>query len=315
MMRPMRRAPFLGPSLVLLSLLGTGCDDGVDVEGLERKVEVLEQQEREAAKTLADLQTSQREATEAAATARTENAALMARVDDLAAKVSLLEEEISELDNKAQQAAKPTIVAGRPDPADRYRVEVGDSPVLGPVDAKITVVWFSDYQCPFCKRVQSTIEDVRREYGDDVRIVAKHNPLPFHKDALPAAIAAEAAHKQGKFWELQELLYENNRDLTKANFAKWAKTVGCDVAKFKKDLEDRDLEDRIKDDQALAAKVGARGTPAFFINGRFLSGAQPLDAFKRLIDEEIAEADRRLSAGSSRSTLYDDLMRSAKPGV
>ncbi|MCH7869409.1 MAG: DsbA family protein [Myxococcales bacterium] len=128
---------------------------------------------------------------------------------------------------------------------------------------------------------------MRQQYPKDVRIVFKHMPLSFHSKAPAAHAAAEAALMQDKFWEMHDLIFENQRDLSTATFEKYAKQIGLDIEQYKKDLKSEALKKRIDDDTSQARKLGATGTPAFFINGRFLSGAQPIDSFKRLIDEML----------------------------
>jgi protein-disulfide isomerase len=142
-----------------------------------------------------------------------------------------------------------------------------------------------------------------------------HNPLSFHPRAMPAAMAAEAAGKQGKFWEMHDKLFENQKDMTDENFVKWAEEIGLNVEEFKKDLTDKKLEEKIKNQQALGMQLGARGTPAFFINGRFLSGAQPVENFKKVIDEEVAKADKLIAAGTPKSKVYETTIAKGKTGV
>ena len=125
---------------------------------------------------------------------------------------------------------------------------------------------------------------------------------------MPAAKAAEAAAEQGKFWEMHDKLFENNRDMTDANFEVWAKEIGLKVSKFKSDMASSDIEDRIKEQQAQGMTLGARGTPAFFVNGRFLSGAQPQANFEKLIDEEMKKAEALVAAGTSRRNVYDKVI-------
>jgi len=135
----------------------------------------------------------------------------------------------------------------------------------------------------------------------------------MHNRAMAAAMAAEAAGKQGKFWEMHDKLFENAKELTDENFAKWADEIGIDTAKFKKDLEDEGLKKKVLDQQKLGMSLGARGTPAFFINGRYLSGAQPAPAFKAVIDEEIKKADAPLAKGTPKHKLYDETTKADKP--
>jgi len=134
----------------------------------------------------------------------------------------------------------------------------------------------------------------------------------MHNRALPAAQAAEAAGKQGKFWEMHDKLFENMKDLTDENFAKWAGEIGLDVEKFKKDMADPELNKKITDQQKLGTGLGARGTPAFFINGRYLSGAQPKEAFKALIDEEMKKADALIAKGIAKDKVYEETIKNGK---
>jgi protein-disulfide isomerase len=120
-----------------------------------------------------------------------------------------------------------------------------------------------------------------------VRIVFKHYPLDFHKNAMGAAMAAEAARKQGKFWEYHDKLFANTSKLALDDLKQYAKELNLDMARFEKDLVDLDLKKRVNDDMAEARTLGVSGTPGFFINGRFLSGAKPFETFAAMIDEEL----------------------------
>ncbi len=132
---------------------------------------------------------------------------------------------------------------------------------------------------------------------------------------MPAARAVEAAGRQGKFWEMHDKLFENQKSLTDENFEAWAKEIGLNVARFRKDLADPALERKIKQQQAQGMKLGARGTPAFFVNGRFVSGAQPFANFKKLIDEEMAKVDKLLIAGTPRSRVYEAVIAKGETKV
>jgi protein-disulfide isomerase len=144
-----------------------------------------------------------------------------------------------------------------------------------------------------------------KDYDGKLRIAMMHNALPMHNRAMPAAIAAEAAGRQGKFWEMHEKLFTDTRALGDDDFEKYANELGLDVAKFKKDMEDPALKKKIEEQMRLANTLGARGTPAFFINGRFLSGAQPIDAFKAVIDEEMKKAEKLVASGTPKDQVYD----------
>src|SRR6185312_887571 len=146
-------------------------------------------------------------------------------------------------------------------------------------DAKVTIVEFSDFQCPFCSRAEGTVEQIRKAYGDDVRIVYKENPLPFHPHATPAAKAAMAAARQGKFWEMHDLLFKNQQHLEESDFENYAKQAGVNLDKWKADKDSPAVTTQIAEDQKVAQSVGANGTPTFFINGKEISGAQPFESF------------------------------------
>jgi protein-disulfide isomerase len=200
------------------------------------------------------------------------------------------------------------------DGPDRFKVPVtADQPSKGgSADALVTIVQWSDYQCPFCTRVEPTLDEIEKTYGDKVRIVWRDNPLPFHKDAMPAAQLAVEAFKQGgnaKFWAMHKKLFANQKALSRADLEKYAQEVGLDMNKAKAALDANTHEAKVKADQELAQKLGARGTPAFFINGRFLSGAQPLDRFKEVIDDEIKRAEKLVKSGTPKNKIYASLTK------
>ncbi|RKH41140.1 DsbA family protein [Corallococcus sicarius] len=202
------------------------------------------------------------------------------------------------------QAAKP---ARQVDPTV-FKVPVEGAPVKGSVNALVTLVEFSDYECPFCSRAHDTVVKLQKDYGSKLRVVMRQNPLSFHANAKPAALAALAAGEQGKYWDMHDLLFANNKKLDAASLESYAKQIGLDVAKWKADMEQSRLSDAISKDQTLASQLGANGTPAFFINGRFLSGAQPIENFKGLIDEELAKAEGLVKSGVAPSQVYARIM-------
>ena len=202
----------------------------------------------------------------------------------------------------------------QPDPNAVYKLELNDGPYPqeGPNDALVTIVEFSDFECPFCSRVNPTIDQIREEYGNDVRVVWMNNPLPFHQHATPAANFALEAFEQGgneKFWAAHELLFENQRALTTENFTTWAGQLGLNVGQVNAAIENNEHNATITAQQAIARRLGASGTPSFFINGRNLRGAQPFDAFKRVIDEELAKARELVSNGTPRAGVYAATVR------
>jgi protein-disulfide isomerase len=159
----------------------------------------------------------------------------------------------------------------------------------GDEHAPVTIIEFSDYECPFCKRAEATVKKVLATYGDKIRFVYRHYPLEFHATARPAAEASACAAAQGKFWEYHDKLFASS-DLTEAKLKALAGEVGLDQAKFDDCFAKKQFKDDIDKDMADASSVGVTGTPAFFINGRMLSGAQPFEKFKEIIDDELARS-------------------------
>ena len=210
-------------------------------------------------------------------------------------------------------AAKPAApAAAQQDPNAQYKVPVGNSPAKGPATAKVTIIQVSDFQCPFCSRVEPTMTELVKDYGKDIRIVWKNNPLPFHPNAMPAALAAMAASEQGKFWEFHERLFKDQAHLDEATYEKYAGEIGLNVPKWKASFAAKKFESSIKEDMAVSERFGARGTPSFFINGRPLRGAQPKEAFKAVIDKEIEAANALLKKGVKATDLYAELTKNAK---
>lgn len=229
-------------------------------------------------------------------------------------RVAALEDKLSEIQEQDKaQPRRPT--RGRPDPHAVYKVEIGDSPTKGSANALVTIVMWTDYQCPYCARVQDTLDQVAKEYGQDVRFVHKHNPLSFHPRAMPAALAAEAAGRQGKFWKMHDRIFDHPKNLSDKDLRKSAKKLGLSLRRFDKDIEKAELRKRIKRDQEQGIRLGARGTPAFFVNGRFLSGAQPFENFQTLIDEEMTKARRLVDSGVPRGRVYETTISEGKTKV
>lgn len=170
-----------------------------------------------------------------------------------------------------------------------HRVQVGaDGPAKGPANAPVTIVEFSEFECPFCARVNPTLDQVRATYGDKVRIVFRHLPLPMHANAFKASEASLCADEQGKFWEMHDAMFADQRNLGLDALKAKAAGLGLDSARFDECLDSGRHAARVQADLTEGQQVGATGTPTFFINGRLLSGAQPFEAFKELIDDELA---------------------------
>jgi protein-disulfide isomerase len=204
------------------------------------------------------------------------------------------------------EAAEP----GHDQPPERQHIPLAGVP-KGAANAPITIVEFADFQCPFCGRARETIYQVFKEYLGQVRFYVRHSPLAFHPDAPLAAEAALAAEEQGKFWEMHDRLMASQRNLAREDLEAYAREIGLDMGKFGQALDAQAHKSRIDQDIAVAEKVGARGTPTFFINGRKLSGAQPLEAFKAVIDEELARAQKLMASGTPAERVYDVLTANA----
>ncbi|MGI6524994.1 MAG: DsbA family protein [Bdellovibrionota bacterium] len=168
------------------------------------------------------------------------------------------------------------------------KIDIGKSPVKGPEDAKITIVEFSDFQCPYCSRGKNNMETVMKMYPNDVKLVFKQLPLGFHPQATPAAKASLAAGKQGKFWEMHDKLFDNQGKLSPEFYEEVAKELKLDIEKFKTDMESEEIAQQIKDETAEAAKYGISGTPGFFVNGVAVKGAYPPEHFKMIIDRWLS---------------------------
>jgi protein-disulfide isomerase len=173
---------------------------------------------------------------------------------------------------------------------DPPRVAVSDAgrPSKGPAGAPVQIIEFSDFECPFCFRVNPTVAEVLSTYGDRVRLVYRHLPLPNHPNARPAAEASACANEQGRFWDYHDRLFANQSKLAAADLKQHAADLGLDTAKFNSCVDSRRFQKDVDADLDAAQLLGVSGTPHFFINGRALSGAQPLESFKAIIDEELA---------------------------
>jgi protein-disulfide isomerase len=159
---------------------------------------------------------------------------------------------------------------------------------IGPETAPITIVEFSDFQCPYCSRVVPTIKEIVARYPEQVRIVFRHLPLSFHAQARIAAYGSICAGNQGRFWEYHDLLFENQRALQREQLSAYAASLDLDMENFEACMSAPETEALVAADLAAAETLGASGTPAFFVNGIFLSGAQPIEAFDELIQEELS---------------------------
>jgi protein-disulfide isomerase len=196
-----------------------------------------------------------------------------------------------------------------------WKVPAGDSPVRGAADALVTVIVFSEYQCPFCKRVEPTFEQLLKDYEGKVRIVWKDRPLPFHNRAEPAAVLAREARKvkgDAGFWAAHDLLFENQPKFEDENLQEYAKKLGLNWVTVKDAIDKKKHAEGIGADVALADAVNAKGTPHMFINGRRIVGAQPVDKFKAIVDEELKKAEELVKGGTPKAKVYETIMKDAK---
>jgi protein-disulfide isomerase len=182
-------------------------------------------------------------------------------------------------------SAKVTIALEAP----RTEVPIpATAPVLGPTDAPVTIVEFADYQCPYCHRAQDTVDLVMSRYAGKVQLVHRDFPLDGHPGAYPAARAARCAGEQGKFWDYHRSLMKEQGDLSETDLLARAKTLKLDADPFKTCLASDRYDSVIRESVEAGNRVGVSGTPAFFVNGRMLTGARPFEQFQEVIDAELA---------------------------
>lgn len=170
----------------------------------------------------------------------------------------------------------------------RQKVSADDDPFLGTDGAPVEIIQFAEFQCPYCGKVGPTIDRLLEEYPGKLKIVYRDFPLGFHDRAIPAAIAANCAGEQDKYWDMHKVLMNNQTKLSDTDLAGFAQGIGVDMGKWTTCLKDPAQEAEVKKDMEDASAVGVTGTPAFFINGVLLSGAVPYDQFKEIIDKELA---------------------------
>jgi len=181
------------------------------------------------------------------------------------------------------------VVRLQPPPVVRVQVSIDGAPVRGTAEAPVTIVEFSDFQCPFCSRAQATLKQLLERYPGKVKLVYRDFPLDgLHPQARRAAEAARCAHDQGKFWEYHDLLFSHFPQANPDDLKGYAGQAGLDLMKFERCLSGGVHKATVQRDIDEATRLGVTGTPAFFVNGRPLSGAQPLESFVRLIEEELA---------------------------
>lgn len=201
-------------------------------------------------------------------------------------KLAAAEEASAAQATAAAQGAQVDV----PEQVKRYDVPMDDDPIFGSETAEITIIEFSDYECPFCQRWhEEAWPQIKAKYGDKVRLVFRDYPLDsIHPNAIPAAEAANCAGDQDRYWEFNELLFTGGKPLNSATYDEYAKQVGLDLKSFQQCVSDRTHQDEVAKDLAYANELGVRSTPTFFVNGLAVVGAQPFEVFEQIIDMELA---------------------------
>lgn len=187
-------------------------------------------------------------------------------------------------------------------PTGPVNVSVDDDAVLGKSDAPVTIIEFSDFQCPYCRKFwKEALAQIKKEYIDagKAKLVFRDYPLSFHPMATPSAEAAECAKEQGKFWEMHDVMFQEQEKLgtvtikyTSDDLKEWAAKVGVNANQFNDCFDSRKYKTEVEKDAADGAAAGITGTPAIFINGRLIAGAQPFSAFKAIIDDELKKVGK-----------------------
>jgi protein-disulfide isomerase len=211
----------------------------------------------------------------------------------------------SYLEQQGQQKARQEFFAKL---EEKYNVEIKMEPVRvevaatgpakGPANAPVTIVEFSDFQCPFCSRVNPTLKQVQEKYGDKVRIVFRQFPLSFHQMAAKAAEASLCAGDQGKFWELHDAMFADQQALGVDQLKTKAAGLGVNAEQFNQCLDSGKHTATVQADMKAGSEAGVNGTPAMFINGRFINGAVPIDQITPIIDDELRRAGQKTAAKS-----------------
>jgi protein-disulfide isomerase len=229
-------------------------------------------------------------------------------VIELKEQVAEMQKDLAEIKKLLQEGARAPAAAPRPAPPGfkEQVVNIGPSPTKGEDDAPVTLIEYSDYQCPFCARhYREVMPILQKDYIDTgkLRFIMRENPIPsLHRNAMNASIAALCAGEQDRYWDMHNMLFENQKELDVANLKNFASTLGLDTAEFNSCLDDKETQKQIQQDLASSAKLGMRGTPGFYIGltdpkdpdkvnlSVFISGAQSINQFKASIDDLLKSA-------------------------
>jgi protein-disulfide isomerase len=225
----------------------------------------------------------------------------------------------AEIDARGAAARAPSAPAPPADTTTVHLVPIAGAPVHGPANALVTIVEYAEYQCPFCRKAQTTLADLKARHPSDVRFVWKNKPLAFHKLAEPAAeLAMEAFAQRGNagFWKVHDALFDafgQNPQPSEADLIQVTTRLGFGAAKMRAVITTKKHHVRLEKEGDESDKLEARGTPTFFINGRKLAGAQPLEKFEAIVNEEIARGRALVSQGVPASKVYDEIQKTAVP--
>jgi len=296
----LRRAP-LAAALALLTACG-GAQRKPD-PALTARVDQLEQ---EVARLRSDLAERDRLLVET----------LGRKIESVAERVAGLDETVDKL-RSAPPAAPARPARPRPDPGTVYAVPIGDSPFEGPQHAKVTMVMFMEFACPFCRKSWATIAELRKKYPKDLKVVYKSFVVHPQVAMVPAQ-AACAAHEQGMWKEMADALWDrafDARDFTEDNMLAIAKDLHLRPDRFQADLRGPRCQKAIEADQQILQQLGVAATPTFWINGRHLSGAQPIATFEALINEELDKASDSIKHGVKLRDYYDGIVRTGKTSL
>lgn len=171
-----------------------------------------------------------------------------------------------------------------------YDVKAGNAPFVGGADAKVTIVEYSDFQCPFCAKGATVITELKKKYGKKIKVAFKQYPLPFHTQAKMAAVASLCANEQGsdKFWNMHDKMFADQTKLAVPALKETAKSLGLKTDQFDKCLDGKKYLNQVELDIAEGKRIGVKSTPTFYVNGKLVSGAQPLEIFSEIIDQELS---------------------------
>ncbi len=202
-----------------------------------------------------------------------------------------LHSKVDALSGGSVAQAKDDSGSPQPEAGQQVNIQVSaDDPVKGSKDAPVTIIEFSDFQCPYCSRFNTqALPSIEKNYIETgkAKLVFMNFPLGFHQYAQKAAEASECAHEQGKFWPYHDKLFENQAALDIASLKRYAKELGLDQAKFDKCVDSGETADKVSKDVSSGQQFGVTGTPSFFINGIAIVGAQPFENFQRIIEQEL----------------------------